>query len=157
MDLFYRLKVVKVPLPPLRERLDDLPLLVHTLTTRLVQKFGKRFSGVSAETLRLLERHDWPGNIRELEHVLEHAFVVSTGPVINPSDLPPDFSPLATGSRESTPGSPVLVKPKDITPEAMALALARAEGNRSKAAQLLGMSRRTFYRKLAEYGSAIGT
>ena len=92
-DLFYRLNVVSIELPPLRERLEDVPLLVNHFLEKLVER-GLPAKSVARETLSRLLRYDWPGNVRELEHVIEQTVVTTPGPVIEPDNLPPQIVPL---------------------------------------------------------------
>ena len=92
-DLFYRLNVVSIELPPLRERLEDVPLLVNHFLEKLVER-GLPAKSMARETLSRLLRYDWPGNVRELEHVIEQTVVTTPGPVIEPDNLPPQIVPL---------------------------------------------------------------
>jgi PAS domain S-box-containing protein len=100
-DLYYRLNVFPVRLPPLRERRDDIPLLVHFLVNKFAQRIGKRLDGVSRETMRRLEDYPWPGNVRELENVLERAVILATGPTLEvaPDLLPAPAKPGPTEER----------------------------------------------------------
>jgi len=140
-DLFYRLKVVTVSLPPLRERKEDIPLLVEAFIRKFNDKFGKNVRGLSDDVLRCFMDHSWPGNVRELEHVLEHAFVLCRRTSIEMDDLPPEMqSPqrqMDTGEIDER--------------EKIRQALVRTDGNKAKAARLLNMSRRTIYRKIEDY------
>jgi len=140
-DLYYRLKVVELHLPPLRERADDVPLLVAHFLEKHSATLGRRAVGVSSDVERLLLQNSWPGNVRELEHVLEHACVLSRGDVITVEDLPNDFVGTA-GPREPQ---------TDCTAAGILGALEKTAGNKMRAAQLLGISRATFYRKLKEF------
>ncbi len=144
-DLFYRLKVVHVNLPPLRQRRQDIPLLVEHLIEKFNVSLGKNVTGVSSEVQKFFFSHAWPGNVRELEHVIEHGFILCEGPVLSLEHLPPDLlqQPLS-GSAAGTS------QPSDM-PEAIRQALKDAGGNKAKAARLLGVSRRTIYRKLEEF------
>ena len=90
-DLFYRLVGVKIRIPPLRERLDDLPELVEFFLARHTAKLGKRVTGVTSETMRLLMSARWKGNVRQLDNALERAVIMCDGPQIEPKDLPPDL------------------------------------------------------------------
>jgi DNA-binding NtrC family response regulator len=143
-DLYYRLKVVDLNLPPLRERPEDIPLLVQHFLSVLGEELKKKVTGVSVEVLRIFMSHDWPGNVRELQHVLEHACVVCRGPILSGNDLPRD---LFSGERRAVP------KEAENTDEVHAIieALRQAGWNKTLAARLLGMSRRTFYRRLSQY------
>jgi DNA-binding NtrC family response regulator len=142
-DLYFRLKVVEIKLPPLRERREDIPLLVQHFLEKFNDKFSKSVSGVSESVMDLFMRYHWPGNVRQLENILEHAFVLCRRKVITPYELPVDFMPGA--ATRSTGGD------GDGTAEIRAIreALQQAEYNKTEAARLLGISRRTLYRKLA--------
>lgn len=143
-DLFYRLKVVNIALPALRERRTDIPLLIAHFIALFNSRYTRHVGGVSAAVERCLVNHDWPGNIRELEHVIEHAFILCRSGIIELADLPPDLSHPA----EAAPLT------RDDSAAAIKDALARAGGNKAKAARLLNISRRTLYRKLAELNIA---
>jgi transcriptional regulator with PAS, ATPase and Fis domain len=136
-DLFYRLNVARIQIPPLRERKEDLPELVAHYVNVLNQEFGCHVDGVDGEVLRCLAEHSWPGNIRELRNLLESVYVNCAGPVIRKTDLPEHFLSSA---------SPPSEKQRLIS------ALTSVNWNKSKAALQLRWSRMTLYRKLAKYG-----
>jgi two-component system, NtrC family, response regulator HydG len=147
-DLYYRLRVVQISLPPLRERKDDIPLLITHLIQKFNRRFDKKIKAISSDAERMLLRHAWPGNIRELENAIEHAFILCNQRVITLSHLPPEF-------REQTPGTAVLSSlDRRSEAEAIEAALQKTDGNKAKAARLLSMSRRTFYRKIEKYNIA---
>jgi transcriptional regulator with GAF, ATPase, and Fis domain len=117
-DLYYRLNVFPLRLPPLRERPDDIPLLIHFLVNRFAARVGKRMDGVSPDTMRRLQAYPWPGNVRELENVLERAVILATGPTLQvaPDLLPTPASPGpalerarpgGAGDARSAPGQPL--------------------------------------------------
>ena len=142
-DLYFRLKVVEINLPALRDRREDIPLLVQHFTAKFNEKFSKNINGVSDSVMALFMKYHWPGNIRQLENILEHAFVLCRQNIITPRDLPTDFMPGASSrptDGETGDGS------ADI--RAIREALEQTEYNKSEAARLLGISRRTLYRKL---------
>jgi len=146
-DLFYRLDVGSVHLPPLRERLEDLEPLVRHFILRCNQRLGRAVQGVSPQALALLGRHGWPGNVRELANVIERAMVAAGGNVILPEHLPSQLH----AARVTGPA------PAPLTLEAaerdqILRALDAAGGRRIAAAKLLGLSRRTLYRKLDRHG-----
>ncbi|NDD62671.1 MAG: sigma-54-dependent Fis family transcriptional regulator [Acidobacteria bacterium] len=150
-DLFYRLNVYPIHLPPLRERKDDIEQLVAYFIDRYQQKSGRRVSGISDRALLMLRAYNWPGNVRELENCLERAVIVAAGRVINESDLPETVrehrSPLVSGVIEIT-----LPKKMDEIEEAVINhTLLLTNGDKAKAARLLGIGRKTLYRKLEEY------
>ena len=148
-DLFFRINVIPIHLPPLRERLEDLPLLVEHFITRLRQRSGKAISGLTREALGLLLDHPWPGNVRELKGALEYAFVVAEAGLITPLHLPPKLS-----SRAVSPKTPPEAGAAPDSDEKTALvdALRQARGNQSQAAALLGVSRVTIWHRMKKYG-----
>jgi two-component system response regulator HydG len=151
-DLFYRLNVVPVSIPPLRERREDIPALAVRFLFLYREKNKKDLREISPKALDLLVRYDWPGNVRELENCIQRAVVVARGEVISPVDLPPQIQALSTG-----PEDPGIHFPLGLSlPEAeKALILKTLEdtgGNRSRAAEILGINRRTLQNKLKEYG-----
>lgn len=144
-DLYYRLNVVELHLPPLRRHKEDIPLLVHHFLGILREELKKEILDISSEVLGVLMAHSWPGNVRELRHVLEHACVVCRDTVLGESDLPRNLIvPAGRESREDAESSAEV--------QMLLGALRRARWNKSRAAQLLGVSRRTLYRRLARYG-----
>ena len=147
-DLYYRLKVAMIDMPPLRERLNDIPLLVEHFRRKFNAKFNCEIKGISSDVERMFLEYPWPGNVRELENLLEYAFVRCRQAVITAEILPADF--LKYCETHALSGD---LKPED---EAAAIreALVQAGGNRSEAARRLGMSRRTIYRKMDKYGIA---
>lgn len=146
-DLFYRLNVVSIHLPPLRERREDIPLLVEHFVRKLNEKMGRKVKGVSSEAMRLLMDYDWPGNVRELENAIESAFVIGRRDVIRPEDLP------EVVRRKRVPAVP---EGRGLLEEgerqALLAALERAGWNRGEAARLLGISRATLWRKMRKHG-----
>jgi two-component system response regulator HydG len=148
-DLFFRINVIPIHLPPLRERLEDLPLLVDHFLTRLRQRSGKAITGLTREAMGVLLEHPWPGNVRELKGALEYAFVVAESGLINPSHLPPKLS-----SRETSQIVPPEVKTIPDSDEKTTLinALRQAAGNQSQAAAILGVSRVTVWHRMKKYG-----
>ncbi|MDO9084321.1 MAG: sigma 54-interacting transcriptional regulator, partial [Humidesulfovibrio sp.] len=155
-DLYYRLKVMVIQLPPLRERTEDIPLLTAHFISHFQASFGKNITKCSDAVMRLFMTSPWPGNVRELKHSLEHACILCPGGEITPAHLPPD---LQTGL--PWPGAPQSgragtalprVGSRGLSPEDLTRALAQAGGNRAKAARLLGINRRTLYRNLDRLG-----
>jgi len=151
-DLFYRLNVVPITLPPLRERKEDIPALAQHFFEVYRDKNQKGLKEISNKTMDLLTRYDWPGNIRELENCLERAVIMARGEVISPADLPPHIQ-VSSRTKEGQ----ALDFPSGISLEAVerALILKTLEetgGNRSRAAEILGINRRTLLNKLKEYG-----
>jgi len=147
-DLFYRLNVISIRVPPLRERPDDmLPLVAHFLA-----KHGRRLSrkdaSVSLEAMELFRRHAWPGNVRELENAIERALVLGKEAVIHIEDLPDDLRRSLRGA----PGPEHVRLLADMEREQIDRAMKAAGGNKAAAARLLGLDRKTLYRKLELYG-----
>ena len=145
-DLYYRLKVVEIPVPPLRERRDDIVLLAEHFRRNFNRKFGKEIKGISSEVERMFLDYPWHGNVRELENLLEHSFVRCRQNVITAANLPPDFIRYFESRPRSNGWSP------EDEASAIRKALEQAGGNKTEAARLLGMSRRTIYRKLESLG-----
>ncbi|MEN8264281.1 MAG: sigma 54-interacting transcriptional regulator [Nitrospirota bacterium] len=145
-DLYYRLKVVELSIPPLRERKEDIPLLVNYFLHYFNNRFNKNISAVSDDVQKIFMDYSWPGNVRELEHALEHAFVITRQSKITVDQLPRNFANIPLGDTDSitdkkNPGE------KDILD-----ALKSTDWNKAKAARILGMSRQTIYRKMHELG-----
>jgi DNA-binding NtrC family response regulator len=166
-DLFYRLNVMSFSLPPLRERLQDIESLARGMTIRLAQKFGKGLTSISAKALRVLQTFPWPGNIRQLENVLQQAVLVSSGPELLVRDLPATLRGNRRHGRPAGVGflpAPRLREEGESYPRALAdyraegerevieRALLDARYSRSRAADALGISRVTLYKKMKKYG-----
>ncbi|MGE3310221.1 MAG: sigma-54-dependent transcriptional regulator [Limisphaerales bacterium] len=158
-DLYYRLCVVEVLLPSLRERPTDIPLLAAAFLAESAQANGKSITGFSAEALDAIQSHSWPGNVRELRAAVERAVVLSRDSVVALRDLPPDVRQPRAGTTVSGPagtasGAPPQEGPMtihDAERQLIAEALRETGGNRTEAARRIGMSRRTLHRKLHEY------
>ena len=150
-DLFYRLNVVNLRLPPLRERREDIPLLVRAFIDEIAERNERSTREISPEALAQLEGFDWPGNVRQLKNMLESIIVLSSRDTIDVVDLPDKVRgvlPQPSPSSVIQPGMTL----EEIQREAIRQALVRAGGNRAEAARLLGMSERTLYRRIEEYG-----
>lgn len=149
-DLFYRLNVVSLRVPPLRERREDIVDLAHHFLKRSRERLGKPVVEFTREALELLQRHPWPGNVRELENAVERAVVLCPENRIRPEDLPPAVrdrsAAIVAGS-----GYPGLSL-RDAEREHILTTLRECHGNQAKAAELLGIGRNTLWRKLKEYG-----
>jgi DNA-binding NtrC family response regulator len=149
-DLYYRLDVINIRIPPLRERLEDVPLLAQEFLDRLSHELGRAVSGISEEALRLLMDHDWPGNVRELENAVERALVTCKSGVLGAED----FAFLA---RPGGPGAagrslPAGLTLQEMEKEYVAATLLRLQGNVKAAAEALGIDRSTLYEKIKRYG-----
>jgi DNA-binding NtrC family response regulator len=146
-DLYYRLNVVSIFLPPLRERREDIPLLVeHFLSTRQV---GPGRSRVSPEALRALLDYSWPGNVRELANVLERAQILAENQLITPDDLPENLTSVSAGG-SGPAGDPRHLS--EVERQHVRAILQQEKGNKVRAAQALGVSRRSLYRLIDKYG-----
>jgi two-component system response regulator HydG len=144
-DLYFRLKVFNLHLPPLRQRREDIPLLVEKFVTDFNKKLRRKITGVSPEVLNLLMNHPWPGNVRELENILEHAFILCRGGPIQPEHLPLELRNIAPE------GLPETSNQASTEAEKIRKALEKAGWNKAKAARMLGISRRTLYRKISDF------
>ena len=143
-DLYYRLAVVPITVPPLRERLVDLPLIAEHILGRAAATAGGRRVTLSEEVITALMAHGWPGNVRELQNALQFAFIKCKGDVIELDHLPPGMRKARLGEVASRRA------PLTLTADAIAQALRESGGNRTRAAELLGVSRATFYRHLSD-------
>ena len=148
-DLFFRLRVVEINLPPLRDRMGDIPLLAQKFLREFATENGKSVNDFTADALQLLMNHPWPGNVRELRTAIEHAVVLCRGEKISARDLPPSV-------RSGRTAEPQILQRNDLTvkeaeKQLVMRALKETDGNRTRAAIKIGMSRRTFHRKLHEY------
>jgi two-component system response regulator AtoC len=153
-DLFYRLNVVRIIIPPLRDRREDIPLLAAGILKRLNRQMGSRVSGFSADALQLLCNHEFYGNVRELENILERAVIFANAEEIGVDDLDLRGSvSLHTQTKDEPKAAQVSEAKslKDVEIDAIIRALHRWEGNRTRAAEELGISRRTLINKIAEY------
>ena len=159
-DLFWRLNVFPIAMPALRDRSEDLPLLIDHLLDRVNAEFHSQITGVSEEVFRVFAEHTWPGNVRELMNVLRHGAIMTEGAVIGLEHLPEylaNSSPLEDGSGSDSS----LLDNGQTLEETMAAtehrlvqaALERARGNQSAAAAALGIDRRTLHHKLRRYRS----
>jgi PAS domain S-box-containing protein len=152
-DLYYRLNVVKIDLPPLSQRREDIPLLIDTFVRKFNAKMGKKILGVSDKALRLLLRYDYPGNVRELENIIEHAFVLCGGDRIDIDCLPKEITggQMETGSALPTEEE----SPFDqAEAEVIEKTLKKYGGDRIKTANELKIGRTTLWRKIRKYGLA---
>jgi DNA-binding NtrC family response regulator len=151
-DLFYRLRTISVEVPPLRERPEDVALLAEHFVALQNERYGWR-KRLGTRTLEILRGYGWPGNVRELQHAIEAAVVVCDGEEILPEHLPPALGAASPGSRPTPPDAqerlPTL---QEMEREHVLRALRATEGHRGKAARALGISERSLYRKLRDYG-----
>ncbi len=154
-DLYYRLNVVPLQLPPLRERMGDLPLLLQHFTTTLSQRHGVTPPRYSKAVVKALQRYHWPGNVRELRNFCERMVVLFSEQEIGVENLPPEMVQSAPGETENC-GDFILpeggIKLESLEKELIIQALSRAGGNRSRAARLLGLTRDTFLYRMRKHG-----
>jgi DNA-binding NtrC family response regulator len=150
-DLYYRLNVIEVEMPPLRDRLEDIPALVRAFVDRYNEENGKGIEGIDDEALELVMRYDWPGNVRELENYIERAVVVGGGPILTVADFPRKLAegPGTSGGDE---GLQVGLTVHEMERRLIMKTLEAFSGNRTEAAAQLGISTRTLRNKLHEYG-----
>jgi two-component system response regulator HydG len=145
-DLFYRLNVITVQIPPLRERREDIPLLAQHFLRRFAQKNGKGITGFTEEALDLLQSHPWPGNVRELENVIERAVVLTRSSAISPADLPETLAGSDSAARHLviSIGTPL----EEVEDRLIEETLRYTKGDKTLAAKLLGIATRTIYRRM---------
>jgi DNA-binding NtrC family response regulator len=154
-DLYYRLNVVPISIPPLRERKEEIPYLVDYFIARFARESDKPLTGITPAALKLLMDFHWPGNVRELENIIERATALSTGTVIDTVDIRLDISPPRPATPlagESTPFPPEGMTLEQFEDEIIREALRRAGGNKSQAARLLGLSRNALRYRLSKLG-----
>ncbi|MEQ8187890.1 MAG: sigma 54-interacting transcriptional regulator [Candidatus Eremiobacterota bacterium] len=141
-DLYYRLKVMEIKLPPLRKRKEDIPLLTDFFIKQYNMEFKRNITGLSSDVQRVFMDYSWPGNIRELKNTIEHAFVVCRKSIITLEDLPAELKHIP----------PSIVSYRNDEKLTIIEVLEKVRWNKSKAADILGVSRQTIYRKIREYG-----
>ncbi|RMG10246.1 MAG: sigma-54-dependent Fis family transcriptional regulator [Planctomycetota bacterium] len=153
-ELWYRLKVVTIHLPPLRERRADIPLLVDRFVREFATRYGKELQGVDREAMAALTRHSWRGNIRELRNVVQQMVVLAEGPTLTVRDLPRELRGHESGETLADPSSASLAgrSMEEIERDAIRETLKLTGGNRKAAAELLQIGERTLYRKIDKYG-----
>jgi transcriptional regulator with PAS, ATPase and Fis domain len=143
-DLYYRLNVVRIELPSLRVRSEDMELLADHFMSKFNVKFGKNIRAFSDDVMKLFYAHNWPGNVRELEHAVEHAAILCKNDTVSVQDIPQDLLDAVYGVKDHS------IKPENVITLEEALAI--TDGNKTRAARLLGVSRPTVYRHLKENG-----
>lgn len=148
-DLYYRLNVVHIHVPPLRERKDDIPLLVSSFLNEFANENGKDIKNINSQARSCLYKYDWPGNIRQLRNCMESAVVMCSGDTITLDDLPPSISQSSAKDSIQIPTDIPLADVEKIFIQQM---LAQNRGNKTKTAEMLGIGRKTLHRKLEEYG-----
>lgn len=148
-DLFFRINIIPIHLPPLRDHREDIPLLVNTFIQRLNQKTRKKITGLSQEAMERFMSHYWPGNVRELKSALEYAFVVAEKNVIGLDQLPPQF---ATNDAFTLPGLEMITPRATTEKEELIKALRQTGGNQTQAAKILSINRVTVWNRMKKYG-----
>jgi DNA-binding NtrC family response regulator len=154
-DLYYRINVVTMKIPPLRERRDDIPVLIEHFIKRFAQQNRKKLAGMSREARDLLLRYDYPGNVRELENIMERAVVISRGPVLAIEDLPfqqPAAPAEIEGAAADGQHGELHQALEELERRMIQEALLKADFNQTRAAGLLGLSERMLRYKLKKYG-----
>jgi transcriptional regulator with PAS, ATPase and Fis domain len=146
-DLFYRLNVLRIDVPPLRERGDDLSKLVDYFLRLYADKHGRKLEGITAGALRLLQRYEFPGNARELANIVERAVIVASGPHIQEADVPASIKDAVKGKGERE--APLTLA--QLEAAYIAEMLEATKGNKTECARLLGISRKNLYEKIARY------
>jgi two-component system, NtrC family, response regulator AtoC len=147
-DLYYRLNVVTITLPPLRSRRDDIPLLVHNFLSKYSKAFGKEIKGVSSEALEILSQYPFPGNVRELENIIERAVALSDDNTISSQDLPSDLQALCMSSFDDQTWPSLEEKEKQYIQQV----LIKTHFRKNLAAQILKLPRTTLWRKMKRHG-----
>jgi DNA-binding NtrC family response regulator len=152
-ELYQRLAMVEIALPPLRERREDIPQLATCFVQRLISRLGKNIEGIAGDAMKRLEAHVWPGNVRELESALRHGVLQCGGTVLEAGDLPA----FVVASTEESAGSALgMLRLQDVVEQHVVRVLKNCAGNKLRAAELLGISRSTLYRMLEAHSYSDG-
>ncbi len=150
-DLYYRIKGVVITLPPLRERREDIPLLIHFFLQQMSEKYTREIEAIAPEAQQLLMGYSWPGNVRQLRMTIENMVVLSTGPILNVESLPKEIRPETITGPSDLKGLQGLTM-EQVEKEHIRSTLEMTQGNREQAAKILGIGERTLYRKIKDYG-----
>jgi two-component system response regulator HydG len=150
-DLFFRLNVVQIKIPPLRERKTDIPILVNSFLEKFSETNGKMRT-ISEDAIARMMAYDWPGNVRELENAIERAIALGSGPILHAGDLPTN---LQYGNCDRLPQNDELLPLDELERRAILRALREAGGDKLAAARMLGIGKTTLYRKLKQYDAQI--
>ncbi len=145
-DLLYRINLVEIPVPPLRDRIEDIPLLAHYFLKKFSKKYRKEKLRFSHNTLNKFQKYHWPGNIREFQHTLERAVILSEGNILKVSSVSSDYSLQSLGNKEDT------LNLEEMEKQYILRALSKNKGNVTRAAKDLGIARTALYRRLEKYG-----
>jgi len=152
-DLYYRLNVVPITLPDLKDRQEDIPLLANHFVQKFAPESNPAMREIAKEAMAILMSHTWPGNVRELENVIERAVTLGRGPAVEPRDLPPH---LAGGTNPLERALAKEASLEDLEKDYIAMILRRTKGHQIRAASILGIDRRTLYRKIRRFGLKLG-
>jgi DNA-binding NtrC family response regulator len=144
-DLLYRINTIQIEIPPLRERKEDIPVLAEFFLNRLIKKYNKPNLKISKSALDKLQEHRWPGNIRELEHAIEKAVILTEADIIKADDFYFSSQPADTASMDT-------LNLEEVEHNTIKRALLKCSGNISKTAEMLGVTRKTLYKKIEKYG-----
>jgi two-component system, NtrC family, response regulator AtoC len=158
-DLFYRLNVVRIVMPPLRERREDIPMLAHHFLQKVSSENGPVIRGFIPDTMAILQRYHWPGNVRELENVIERAASLTHGPLLHPDNLPDSVRQARSNSLEplELPGHDgELISLDELERRYLVRVLKESGHNKVRAAKILGIDRRTLYRMAERFGLDVG-
>jgi transcriptional regulator with PAS, ATPase and Fis domain len=159
-DLFYRLNVVRITLPSLTERQEDIPMLAHYFLQKCATGTTTPVRGFHPDTMELLNRYRWPGNVRELENAIERAVSLSHGPLLTPDDLPAAIrqAPIYADAKPESPDAtePVCLTLEEVEKRHLVRVLKETKGNKVKASKILGIDRRTLYRMAERFGLDLG-
>jgi transcriptional regulator with PAS, ATPase and Fis domain len=148
-DFFYRINVIPINVPPLRERTEDIPLLARSFFNKIQLKSGKQINGISNEAMKLLMKYPWPGNIRELKSAFEFAFVSCSQGMIEPQHLPQN---ILTDHQPSSAAADPSIDLDTIKKQRLVQALESSKGNQSQTARLLGISRTSVWNQMRKFG-----
>jgi transcriptional regulator with PAS, ATPase and Fis domain len=159
-DLFYRLNVVRITLPSLTERQEDIPMLVHHFLQKCGAGATRVVRGIHPDTMALLKQYRWPGNVRELENAIERAMSLSHGPLLSPEDLPAAIyragDELEQKKEVPETGEEVCLSLEEVEKRHLSRVLKETKGNKVRAAKILGIDRRTLYRMAERFGLDLG-
>ncbi len=151
-DLYYRLNVITVTIPSLHQRREDIPLLADHFLKKYAEKNRRLIKGFDPKVIDIFIRHQWPGNVRELENTIERAVIMARGDMITPVDLPDALKPDDTPQDDSSAALSGPMSLKEMEKEMIIRTLKETDGNRTHAAKILGISRRTLQLKIKAYG-----
>ncbi len=151
-DLYYRLNVLPIPLPPLRSRRSDIPLLATVFAEKFARRLGRETEGVDDKAMDILTTYSWPGNVRELESAIERAVILGRGKLIQPQDLPPEIRAEVTGLPVGMGIPEDGLKMDEVESGIIRAALEKTGGNQTQAAKLVGLTRKTFLYRMKKYG-----